>query len=71
MYLEGIYNTAVVRDILDREQRRGTGRVTDITLLNTVVRYLSSAVGSPVSIKAVTDYLTSNGRKVSCDTVDD
>ena len=71
MYFEGIYNTVVVKDILDREQRRGTRRVTDVTLLNNVARYLSSVVGSPVSIKAVTDYLTSNGRKVSCNTIDD
>lgn len=70
-YFEGIYNTVVVKDILDREERRGTRRVRDITLLNTVAKYLASVIGSPVSIKAVTDYLTSNGRKVSFNTIDD
>ena len=71
MYLDGIYNTVVVKDILEREARRGTRKVNDIALLNTVARYLSSVIGSPVSIKAVTDYLTSNGRKVSFNTIDD
>ena len=71
LYLEGIYNTVVVKDILDRETKKGTRRVTDISLLNTIARYLSSVIGSPVSVKAVTDYLTSNGRKVSLNTIDD
>ena len=71
LYLDGIYNTVVVKDIIDREVRKGTRRVTDISLLNTIARYLSSVIGSPVSIKAVTDYITSNGRKVSLNTIDD
>ena len=71
LYLDGIYNTVVVKDIIDREVRKGTRRVTDISLLNTIARYLSSVIGSPVSIKAVTDYMTSNGRKVSLNTIDD
>ena len=71
LYLEGIYNTVVVKDILDRETKKGTRRVTDIPLLNTIARYLSSVIGSPVSVKAVTDYLTSNGRKVSLNTIND
>jgi uncharacterized protein len=71
LYLDGNYNTVVVKDIIDREVRKGTRRVTDISLLNTIARYLSSVIGSPVSIKAVTDYITSNGRKVSLNTIDD
>ena len=34
-------------------------------------RYLSSVIGSPVSMKSITDYLTSAGRKVSQNTVSD
>lgn len=71
LYLDGIYNTVVVKDILERETRKGTRRVTDIPLFNTIARYLSSVIGSPISVKAVTDYLTSNGRKVSVNTIDD
>ncbi len=74
-YIEGIYNTVVVKDIEDRQKRRETDpdkrKINDIALLKTIAKYLSSVVGSPVSVKGVTDYLTSNGRRVSPNTVDD
>lgn len=74
MYLEGIYNTVIVRDIEDRQARRESSakrKITDITLLKTIAKYLASVVGSPVSIKNITDYLISSGRKVSQNTVCD
>lgn len=74
-YLEGIYNTVIVRDIEERQSRRETDpskrKVSDIALLKTIARYLSSVVGSPVSVKSVSDYLISSGRKVSPNTVSD
>lgn len=74
-YLEGIYNTVIVKDIEDRQNRKESDpdkrKVTDITLLKTIARYLASVIGSQVSVKSVADYLTSNGRKVSPNTVDD
>ena len=74
-YLEGIYNTVIVRDIEDRQARREADpskrKITDIALLKTIAKYLASVVGSPVSIRSITGYLTSNGRKVSANTVSD
>lgn len=74
-YLEGIYNTVIVKDIEERQARKeknaGKRKITDIALLKTIARYLASAIGSPVSMKSVTDYLTSSGRKVSPNTVSD
>ena len=74
-YLEGIYNTVIVRDIEDRQARRESDptmrKITDIALLKTIAKYLSSVVGSPVSVRGITDYLTSNGRKISPNTVND
>lgn len=74
-YLEGIYNTVIVRDIEDRQARRETDpakrKVTDIALLKSIARFLAGSVGSPISIKSVSDYLISGGRKVSPNTVDD
>lgn len=74
-YLEGIYNTVIVKDIEERQARReqdGVKRkITDITLLKTIARYLASVVGSPVSMKSITDYLISSGRKISPNTVND
>lgn len=74
-YIEGIYNTVVVKDIEDRQKRRETDpdkrKINDIALHKTIAKYLSSVIGSPVSVKSVTDYLISNGRRVSPNTVDD
>lgn len=75
IYLEGIYNTVIVRDIEDRQSRKemncGKRKITDITLLKTIARYLASVIGSPISIKSITNYLISSGRKVSANTVSD
>lgn len=74
-YLEGIYNTVIVKDIEDRQARReqehSKRKVTNIVLLKTIARFLASTIGSPVSAKSVTNYLTSSGRKVSQNTVND
>ena len=74
-YLEGIYNTVIVKDIEDRQNRKekdpGKRKITDINLLKTIAKYLASVIGSPVSTKSVTDYLISSGRKVSPNTVND
>ncbi len=74
-YLEGIYNTVIVKDIEDRQSRkeieRSKRKITDIALLKSIAKYLASVVGSPVSIRSITDYLISSGRKISPNTVDD
>ena len=74
-YLEGIYNTVIIKDIEQRQARRErTGdrrKITDITLLKTIARYLASVIGSPASIKSITNYLISSGKKVSQNTVND
>lgn len=74
-YLEGIYNTVIVKDIEERQSRKesdpGKRRVNDIALLKSIARFLASSIGSPISIKSVTDYLISSGRRVSSNTVSD
>lgn len=74
-YLEGIYNTVIVKDIEDRQLRKESDsdkrKITDILLLKTIAKYLASIAGNPVSIRSITDYLTSNGRKISPNTVSD
>lgn len=75
IYLEGIYNTVIVKDIEDRQARKeiepSKRKITDITLLKTIAKYLASVAGNPVSIRSITNYLTSNGRKLSPNTVSD
>lgn len=74
-YLEGIYNTVIVKDIEDRQARKENDpskrKITDIALLKTIAKYLASVVGNPVSVRSITDYLVSNGRKISPNTVGD
>lgn len=75
MYLEGIYNTIIVKDIEERQKRKESDpnkrKITDIALLKNISRFLASSVGSPISVKSITDYVTSTGRKVSQNTIDD
>ena len=69
MYLEGIYNTVIVKDIEERINRKNSKNVTDIALLKDISKYLSSVVGSPVSIRSITNYFKSNERKTSPNTI--
>ena len=70
-YLEGIYNTIIVKNIEDRQNRKNGTKIIDVALLKSITLYLADVVGNPVSIKGITDYLNSNGRKVSDHTVSD
>lgn len=74
-YLEGIYNTVIVRDIEDRQKRQEVNpekrKINDIALLKTIAKYLASVIGSPVSVRGITNYLISGGRKISPNTVND
>ena len=63
-YLEGIYNTILVKDVVARKG------VSDVQLLKNIVKYLCSNVGSLISIKNITDYINSSGRKITQKTVD-
>lgn len=75
MYLEGIYNTVIVKDVEERQRRKekdpNKRKVTDISLLKNISKFLANSVGSPVSVKKIADYITSSGRNVSQNTVDD
>lgn len=75
MYLEGIYNTIIVKDIEERQKRRETDpnkrKITDLALLKNIAKFLSGSVGSPISVKSISDYITSSGRKVSANTISD
>ncbi len=75
MYLEGIYNTIIINDIEERQKRRESDptkrKVTDIALLKNIAKFLAGSVGSLISIKSISDYIVSTGRKVSANTVAD
>jgi predicted AAA+ superfamily ATPase len=63
-YLEGIYNTVLVKDVMSRK------KLGDVSLLKSIAGFLASNVGSSVSAKKIADTLTSNGRPTGVATVE-
>lgn len=63
-YLEGIYNTVLVKDVMTRK------RLNDVTLVKSIASFLASNVGSPVSAKKVADTMTSAGRPTGVATIE-
>ncbi len=63
-YIEGIYNTILIKDVATREG------IADVSLLEDIIRFLSSSVGSPISAKRISDAINASGRSVSVNTVD-
>ena len=63
-YLDGVYNTILIKDVAQREG------ITDISVLESVVKFLCSSIGSPVSTKKISDTINSGGRKISTNTVE-
>lgn len=63
-FLEGIYNTVLIKDVIARNNIR------DSALLESILKYIASNIGNIVSTKKISDYLTSSGRKTTSDTID-
>ena len=63
IYLEGIFNTIVYKDIITRNN------ITDKMLLENVLKFIFDSIGSPISIKKISDTLTSRGLSTSNHTV--
>lgn len=59
--LDGIYSTVVIRDILEREKRRGEQGITDPVLLRKIILYLADDIGSNVSISRIGHALVNEG----------
>ena len=59
--LDGIYSTVVVRDILEREKRRGQRQITDPALLRKIILFLADNIGSTVSATSIGNTLVNEG----------
>ena len=59
--LDGIYSTVIVRDILEREKRRGQRQLTDPILLRKIILFLADNIGSTVSLSSVGNTLVNEG----------
>ena len=59
--LEGIYSAVVVRDILEREKRKGQRTITDPLLLRKLMMFLADNIGNSVSATSIGNTLVSEG----------
>ena len=59
--LDGIYSTVVIRDILEREKRRGQKQITDPVLLRKIILFLADNIGSSVSVSSIGNTLVNEG----------
>lgn len=57
--LDGIYSTVVVRDILERERRRGQRQITDPVLLRKIILFLADNIGNNTSLTSISNILVS------------
>ena len=62
-YLEGIYSTVVLKDIVKRLS------VTDVSVLEQLIRYMYAEIGNLHSINRITNTLNSSGSKITNKTV--
>ncbi len=60
-YLQGVYNTIVLKDIVAREQIR------NFKFLENLLLFLADNTGQPVSVNSIVKYLKAQGTKVTND----
>ena len=63
-YLNGVYNTIVVKDIMSRK------RLSDVMMLESVIRFTADNIGNILSTKRIADIMTADGRKIDQKTVE-
>ncbi len=62
-YLEGVYNTVLVKDIVSRE------KVRNIPQLENIINYIADNIGKPISITNIVRYMSSKREKTSAETI--
>ena len=63
-YLNGVYNTIVVKDILARK------KIQDVTMLESIIRFAADNIGNILSTKRIANIMTADGRKIDPKTVE-
>ena len=64
-YLDSVYNTVLVKDVVSRK------KINDILILESLCRFLFDNIGSYISTKKISDTLASYGRKNSVHTIEE
>lgn len=63
-YLNGVYSSIVLKDVISRF------KITDIKMLESVIRFVFDNIGNSLSSKRIADTMTSSGRKIDVKTVE-
>lgn len=63
-YLRGVYDTIMVKDIVNRK------KIQDVMMLESVVRFVADNIGNMLSTKRIADIMTAEGRKIDPKTVE-
>lgn len=63
-YLNGVYNTIVVKDIMARK------KLPDVMMLESVIRFVADNIGNILSTKRIADIMTADGRKIDQKTIE-
>jgi len=63
-YVGGIYNTVVLKDIVERK------KIADVSMLELVIRFMFDNIGNLCSVKKIADTIVSSGRRISVNTID-
>ncbi len=63
-YLQGIYNTIILKDVMQRRSFR------DVMMLESIVAFVMDNIGNTLSSKKIADTMTSSGRKIDVKTVE-
>ncbi|WP_429003006.1 ATP-binding protein [Thermophilibacter mediterraneus] len=69
-YMSSLYDTVIVRDILERDRRRGRRQVTNADLLRRLCAFLADNVGNESSVNSIAGTIRAEGSRVANDTVD-
>lgn len=69
-YCKSLYDTVIVRDILERDRRRGRRAITNPDLLKRICAFLADNAGNENSVNSIAGALRSEHTKVANDTVD-
>ena len=63
-YLQGVYNSVVLKDVVSRF------KITDVMMLESIIRFAYDNIGSPLSTKSISNAMNADGRKIDVKTVE-
>lgn len=64
MYLEGIYTSVILKDVISRK------KITDVPALKNILRFMFDNIGNPISATKISNSLAAHGSRVSVNTVE-